>query len=237
MATIQEYAQLSEVVYNDDPQLEGWTRVAFKPSGGGWNDALQAAAFTKNGELVFAFKGTSQGMDVIADLKLGVGMNTSQFSEARQFVEATGFGSAGLVTVCGHSLGGAIAQVVGNRLRLRFATFNAPGVAVFSSRNLDQFATAMTTGTFALRVAGSVVGAFRHPMQTARDVGSALYRVSGINFRQGMDLVGSWGVHYGQVIDVPYGGIDPLEMHSISNFVETLGQHGYDQSTLADLLH
>lgn len=236
MANIMEYAQLSEAVYKASPSLDGWEVVDVKSSGGGWNNALQAAAFKKNGELVFAFKGTSQGMDLIADLKLGVGINSSQFSEAEQFVERVNPGGASLVTVCGHSLGGAIAQVVGNRMRLRFATFNAPGVAVFSSRNLDQFAVAMRTGTFGLRAAGSFFGAFRHPMQTARDVGSAFYRVSGINFRHGLDLVSRWGVHYGQITDVPYDGISPGDMHSIKNFVGTLRKEGYDKLDLADLL-
>lgn len=237
MATILEYARLSNAVYDDDPQVEGWTRAAFKRSGSGLNDAFQGAAFTRGTERVFACKGTSSGMDVIADLKLGTGMNTSQFAEAQDFVQRTGTGAAGLVTVCGHSLGGAIAQVVGNRERMRFATFNAPGVALIS-RNLGEVAQTVATRSALLRIAGAAVSVLRHPFQAAEDVGSMFYRVSGVNFRLGIDVVSRWGVHYGQVVDVPYagGGANPLDHHSMDNFVTVLEALGYGSRSLADLL-
>ena len=120
MASILEYANLADAVYDDKPNVDGWIRKAFKPTGSGPHDSLQAAAYSKGGELVFAFKGTTANVgDVAADLKLGVGMNTVQFGQAQDFVDSTGIGSANLVNVCGHSLGGAIAQTVGNRERMR----------------------------------------------------------------------------------------------------------------------
>lgn len=239
MAKIMEYAQLADAVYDDEPNVDGWIRTAFKETTDDFHGSLQAAAYAKGGELVFAFKGTANKRDVVSDLKLGTGMNTVQFSQAQEFVEKTGIGSADLVTVCGHSLGGAISQVVGNRERMRFVTFNAPGVAVLSSRQTGQRVTSWFTGTQALRLGGMIASAFRHPFQAAEDVGSAFYRVSGVNFRVGKDVVGSWGVHYGQVIEIPYSGgsLDVGEKHRMGTMIEELGNCGYGDRTLVSVLN
>ena len=239
MANIMEYARLANAVYEDEPVVDGWVRTAFKQTTEGLHDSLQAAAYSKGGEAVFAFKGTDNKRDVVADLKLGTGMNSVQFSQAQEFVEKTGTGSADLVTVTGHSLGGAISQVVGNRERLRFVTFNAPGVAVLSSRQTGQRVTSWFTGTQALRLGGMLVSAFRHPFQAAEDVGSAFHRVSGVNFRVGKDVVGSWGVHYGQVIEIPYSGgsMDVGEKHRMGTVIEELGSSGYGSRTLVSVLN
>ena len=240
MASILEYANLADAVYDDKPNVDGWIRKAFKPTGSGPHDSLQAAAYSKGGELVFAFKGTTANVgDVAADLKLGVGMNTVQFGQAQDFVDSTGIGSATLVTVCGHSLGGAIAQTVGNRERMRFVTFNAPGVAVLSSRRHGQRAMSMMTGTQYLRIGGMIASAFRHPFQAAEDIGAAFYRVSGLNIRLGKDVVGSWGVHYGQLLEIPYSGgsLDVAAKHRMGTMIEALGQQGYDKISLASLLN
>ncbi len=240
MASILEYANLADAVYDDKPNVDGWTRKAFKPTGSGPHNSLQAAAYSKGGELVFAFKGQAlQDKNVAADLKLGIGMNTVQLGQAQDFVDSTGVGSANLVTVCGHSLGGAIAQTVGNRERMRFVTFNAPGVAVLSSRRHGQRAISMMTGTQALRIGGMILSAFRHPFQAAEDVGSAFYRVSGVNIRLGKDVVGSWGVHYGQLLEIPYSGgaLDVAAKHKMGTMIKALTDQGYDKISLASLLN
>ncbi|MEM7685028.1 MAG: hypothetical protein AAF293_09380 [Pseudomonadota bacterium] len=239
MAQIIDYANLAEAAYEDWNYIDGWTRTAFKPAGSGLHDSLQAAAYSKGGELVFAFKGTDNKRDVVTDIKLGTGMNTVQFSQAQDFVGKTNFGSAGLVTLCGHSLGGAIAQVVGNRERMRFVTFNAPGVAVLSSRRVKQRGIALLTGSQALRTAGMFASAFRHPFQALEDIGSAFYRVSGVNFRVGKDIVGTWGVHYGQLIEIPYSGgsLDVKQKHQIGTMISELGTSGYGAKTLASVLN
>src|SRR5690606_7262471 len=139
-------------------------------AGGMW-DGFQGAAFTKGQKTVIAFRGTTgSASDVLADLKLGCGMNTSHFSEAEDFFGEFG-GSDTLL--CGHSLGGAIAQIVGNRRSAKFATFNAPGVAVVASRNIFDATPQMT----AVRLAGAAYSTLRHPFQAARDVAAAFNRV------------------------------------------------------------
>lgn len=237
MASILDYARLANAVYDDDPTVPGWIRTAFKPSGSGLYSAFQGAAFTRGSELVYAFKGTSQGRDVIADVKLGVGMNSSQFSEANQFVATTGTGAANQVTLCGHSLGGAIAQIVGNRRRMRFVTYNAPGVAIMS-RNIDQMLVSILTGSAAIRVAGAVASSLRHPIQSAKDVGSLFHQVQGLNVRLGKDIVGNIGVHYGRVIEINYSGgaLDVMTKHSIKTMISELQRQGYGNICLSDML-
>ena len=234
MTDIATYAQLADAVYEDDPRVAGWTRTAFKRSGSGLTDAFQGAAFSKDGEIVFACKGTSQGREKATDILLGVGFNTVQFGEARAWIAATSAGSAATVTICGHSLGGAIAQVVGNRLRNRFITFNAPGIAVMS-RNLGEM---MTSPLGAVRMVNSVTSAFFHPFQAARDVGGLFYRVSGVNYVVGNDAVGHVGVHYGQVINIFYSGsgANVVGTHFMSTVHAELARSGIGRQNLVDVL-
>ena len=118
MATVLDCARLCDAVYETNPAAAGWTRIGFHEAGYLPQSAFQGAAFQKAGTVVFAFKGTSVASrsavgDVLADLKLGVGMNTVQFDLAGQFVEETLVPDGHRVLLTGHSLGGAIAQIVG----------------------------------------------------------------------------------------------------------------------------
>jgi len=121
---------------------------------------------------------------------------------------------------------------------MRFVTFNVPGIALMS-RNLGQMAVAATTGTMYLRMAGNAASAFLHPIQAARDVGGLFYRVSGVNFRLTGDAVSRWGVHYGQLVEVPYSGgsIDPYTRHIMATILTELRRGGYGSITLADMLN
>lgn len=219
MASILDYGLLSNAVYDDTPSVPGWVCAQYRA---GLGQGLQAAVFTRGQETVVAFKGTtpSQTSDLVADLKLGVGMNTSYFSAAEDFT-ALYAGGANVVAT-GHSLGGAIAQVVGNRQDLPFVTFNAPGVAIMASRNLASATPHMS----AVRLAGSLVGAFRHPMQTARDIASAFTVVNGLNFRLSGDIVSQIGLHYGDIVNLQGSG-DPLSQHSMDTMLGVLRRFSY----------
>jgi len=231
---------MAEAVYKDNPRVEGWNRIGFRPTGSGITNQFQGAAFSKGSEAVFVFKGTDPSLagDLVADLRIGMGANIDYYNHAQAFVERTGIGSCSLVTICGHSLGGAIAQIIGNRLRKRFITFNAPGVAIVS-RNIDQMAVATVLGTGAFRTIGAIGSAFLHPFQAAQDVGGLFYRVSGVNMRLGADVVGNIGVHYGQVIQIPYHGdaTDVMRRHSISTFVSELEDSAMGGRSLVDILN
>lgn len=213
MTSITDYALLANAVYDDDPRCDGFVRTAFRPGG---NSGLQAAVFTKNGKTIVTFKGTSAAMDVVADLKLGVGINTSLFSEGEQFVAQHASGDG--IVVTGHSLGGAIAQTVGNRRRLPFVSFNAPGVAIIASQNLGDINPILG----AVRVAGGAIGAIRHPMQTMRDMVSAFHDSLGTNYRLSGDLVSQIGLHYGPIVNLEASG-DPRHQHRMGTMLEVLG--------------
>lgn len=219
MTTILDYGLLSKAVYDQRPAVDGWTLTQFQDSLG---VSLQAGVFTRGQTTVVAFKGTSLSNmnDIVTDLKLGAGINTAYFSAAERFVDLHASGPD--VVFTGHSLGGAIAQVVGNRRRMPFITFNAPGVAILASRNLHT----TTAHMMAVRVAGGVIGALRHPLQTARDINAALHVSLGVNYRLDFDPVSAIGLHYGDLVtmacDSPLG-----ERHSMSTVLAVLGQQHY----------
>ncbi len=237
MADIGTYGRMADAVYRDDPRVEGWDRVALRPSGEGLLDAFQGAAFQRGTEVVFAFKGTSQKRDAAADVQLAIGMNSVQYSDAMAFVRATRVNPGASVLLCGHSLGGAIAQVVGNRLGLRFVTFNAPGVAVMS-RNLDEVAVSAGAGTLAVRVLGTAASALLHPVQAAQDARAFFRTARGVNFRVGQDVVGCTGVHYGQVVEIPYGGGAPdvMAKHRMTTVLAELQRSGIGRRELSAYL-
>ena len=217
MATIRELGLMAAAVYEDDPQVEGFTCPNHLAASSGWN-GFQAATFTGGGVMVIVFRGTSQAMDVGADLRLGTGMNTSYFSDGEDYA-ARASPPGEDVYVCGHSLGGAIAQVVANRGGYKMVTFNAPGVAVFASRNFNR---SVTPWMQAIRMGGALVSTVTNPMQTWRDVRSTFHTVRGLNIRLSYDAVSSIGVHYGEVVTLEGPTMNPATAHGIATVNEVL---------------
>lgn len=228
MPTILDYAMVSSEVYADVPgNTNGWTVGATRLKSA--DGELQAAVYTKGQETIVAFKGTSSGgWDKLADFKLGFCVNSSYFRKAEEFVAR----HAPNALLAGHSLGGAIAQVVGHRKNLPFVTFNAPGVALlptFNSgsvgRNLSQLSPVGL-----LRVVGAAYGVARHPRQAKRDLCAIGNKSDGLNYRLSGDLVSQWGVHRGKVITVGGQG-GPFEQHSLDNLTFQLMQTGITAQT------
>ena len=201
MANLLQLARLAGAVYDTPPSaVPGWTATGSRlASAGGIWEGLQAAFYAGPGGGVIAFCGTNLSsaaiygslQDIDADLTLGTGQNSSYFSAAETFCAP--YAGRGDVVVCGHSLGGAIAQVVANRMGFRMATFNAPGVGSFASRNWGTGTVGMT----AIRMAGTIGGSVRHPVQAYRDMRYAFRAVRGVNVRIEGDAVSAMGVHYG----------------------------------------
>ncbi len=223
MITILEYGQLSNAVYEDSPSVPGFTCRQFHS---GLGEGMQAAVFTKGQKTVVAFKGTTptQVSDLVADLKIGTGFNTSYFSAAERFTQQ--YANVPDLVVTGHSLGGAIAQTVGNRRRIPFVSFNAPGVAILASQNLHT----ANVGMFALRVAGGTLSMLRHPMQAMRDIGSAFHDSLGINVRLTLDPVSMIGLHYGPVVNLS-GAPDIASAHSMDTVMAALRRNSYGNVT------
>jgi hypothetical protein len=218
MTAILDYGLMADAVYSANPSVPGWTTTSFLEGG---QSGLQAAVFTSGRMTVVAFRGTSGASDVVADLKICLGMNTSMFSEAEFFFGRHAPDEDAVLT--GHSLGGAIAQIVGNRRRLPFVSFNAPGVALLASQNLASVVPALGAARIAL---GATIGAIRHPMQTLRDIGAAFHTSLGVNYRLSGDLVSAYGLHYGPIVHLQGRG-DPLTQHRMTTMISTLRDCGY----------
>ncbi len=227
MPSIFDFAMLSHAVYSDIPwEAGGWKVTGNKLK---WaSGELQAAVFTNAGAAIVAFKGTTGGMDFLADLKLGLCMNSSFFSLAETFVRNHAPEGA-LLT--GHSLGGAVAQVVGHRKKMPFVTFNAPGVALlptFGTSNIGRNLSQLNPVTGAFRAVGALAGIARHPGQAASDFRALPNKSDGRNYRLSGDLISQIGNHRGKVITLSGAGYgnDPLAQHSMDNLMFEIAESG-----------
>jgi pimeloyl-ACP methyl ester carboxylesterase len=228
MPTIRDLGLLANAVYDEVPAVQGWSCPGHRVASGGLN-GFQAATFTQGGFTVLVFRGTAQVMDVAADLKLGTGMNSTYFSDGEAYAAAVPPGDN--VYVCGHSLGGAIAQVVANRGGYKMVTFNAPGVAVFASRNIGD----ATLGMTAVRTGGMLLSSVRHPMQAYRDVRATFHTVRGLNIRLSMDAVSQMGVHYGELVTIQGPSSNPLTEHRMTTMNEVLATNPLGGRSLISL--
>jgi pimeloyl-ACP methyl ester carboxylesterase len=232
MPTIRDLGLLAAAVYDELPAVQDWVCPNHLQAASSWN-GFQAATFTKEGVTVIVFRGTSQAMDVGADLRLGTGMNTSYFSDGEDY--AAGAAAPGDdVYVCGHSLGGAIAQVVANRGGYKMVTFNAPGVAVFASRNVRDIATS-TPWMQAIRMGGALVSTVTNPMQTFRDIRSTFNTVRGLNIRLSYDAVSSIGIHYGDLVTLEGPTMNPATAHRMATVNEVLATNPLGARPLSSL--
>jgi pimeloyl-ACP methyl ester carboxylesterase len=228
MPTIRDLGLLANAVYDAVPAVQGWTCPSHRVASGRLN-GFQAATFTQAGVTVMVFRGTAQTMDVAADLKLGAGMNSTYFSDGEAYAAAVPPDDN--VYVCGHSLGGAIAQVVANRGGYKMVTFNAPGVAVFASRNIGD----ATLGMTAVRTGGMLLSSIRHPMQAYRDIRSTFHTVRGLNIRLSMDAVSQMGVHYGELVTIQGPSSNPLTEHRMTTMNEALATNPLGARSLGSL--
>ena len=215
MTTVLEAARIAEAVYTLAP-VAGWSIGAQRRSWRGLTaDGLQAALYTGPGGSVIAYRGTNLALrtpygtlqDLGADASLGLGQNNNYFSAAQTF--AGDYAGRGDVVVCGHSLGGAIAQVVAKRMGFHFVSFNAPGVAVWT-RNPDD---PSTWSMGAVRTVGMVSSVFNHPLQAVSDMRYSSRPVHGLNVCVQGDPVSPIGVHYGRMKRIPAVALASGESH------------------------
>lgn len=214
MPTISDYALMSSGAYDANPSVPRWTAATpmYEP-----NSGLRSVIYTDGSVFVVAFRGTDNASDLVEDAQLTLGMNTAMYPIGEAI--AAGAQKHGPVYVTGHSLGGAVAQVVGSRMGLPFVTFNAPGVAIFASRNMWQ-ANPLAVQT---RAAGAVASAIFNPRQALCDMQSTFSIANGKNYRLSTDVVSNTGIHYGDVITLPAGTANPLTAHGIATMIGVLG--------------
>ncbi len=187
-----DYALMAEAVYNVDSNkshaVGGYEcNSRFWQIGwGGTNTNFKACAYKsmRSKEVVVAFEGTELNKlgDIVADVQILLGTLTQYSNAAYRFLtqlkEIYGDHEFSLV---GHSLGGALAQVMGHWAGLPFVTFNAPGMWAHLQR-------------------AKVLGCWKSIRGTAH--GKLLSKqaaCTGRNFRHSLDPVSLFGSHYGPV--------------------------------------
>ncbi|MFA7403805.1 MAG: YqiA/YcfP family alpha/beta fold hydrolase, partial [Pelobacteraceae bacterium] len=129
MATTAEYAKLSQAAYNDAGAPDGWTRIGNSDPN---NSGYQGAAFQKNGtnEIVVANRGTepTKLTDLYADLQMGANKLPDQYNDAQKYLQQVVDANNGAdISITGHSLGGALSQLLGAETGLKTETFNPYG--------------------------------------------------------------------------------------------------------------
>lgn len=213
MPKISEFARMSSGAYDATPSVPRWVAATpqYDP-----NSGLRSVIFTDGSVFVVAFRGTDNTSDLVEDAQLTFAINTAMYPIGEAV--AAGAGAHGPVYVTGHSLGGAVAQVVGSRMGLPFVTFNAPGVALIASRNVWQ----ANSLAFQARAFGAAVSAITDPGQAYRDARAAFSIANGKNYRLSTDIVSGTGVHYGDVITLPAGTANPLTAHGIATMIGVL---------------
>jgi hypothetical protein len=152
---------------------------------------FQCVVHEGNDEAIVAFSGTFANMRTLtnwqktANLRIRVNIIPNMARSVRTLVKAA-VETAKPVSIVGHSLGGALAQVVGVWMDIPFISFNGPG---------------MTTQ---LRMSAVDV---IEPSRMRRTLnGLPLTQANGVCFSVEGDFVGNFGLHVGRFVPVPWDG-------------------------------
>nr|WP_314075966.1 hypothetical protein [uncultured Roseococcus sp.] len=203
MATIETYLDIAQACYAragsavDAPAdwtVQKWEWATW------YGNGYQGGVFESASEIIVGFSGTKGGLTTApisqnsGNVRIGLNvipnMSGSAFAMVK-WAQANAFGRS--ISIVGHSLGGGLAQVVGNWSGLPFISFNGPGMA--SHLKMSAF------------------NLFK-PQQMVR---SALAKNTsdtvGICFTVKGDFVGEFGAHVGHEIVVPKRS--PDDSHSL----------------------
>ncbi|WP_040727255.1 hypothetical protein [Thiomicrorhabdus sp. Kp2] len=138
-----DYSLLAVDVYNDKPDrgassdLDGWKAVEFSPQNNYEVDGLKIQVYQKGDDYVIAYAGTEDFYDDVIgadayglvgggfDGQFEAGMAAT--AEALAFIQ--GDNDRANITVTGHSLGGAHAQVSKDVFGLNGVTLDSPGTS------------------------------------------------------------------------------------------------------------
>lgn len=226
MAMLTEYLDLAALAYeskaNGQPTANGWTTQKWEWATW-YGDGFQGGIFVDhNGdEAVVAFSGTKGGLTTApvsqnsANLRIGLHVIPNMAGSAYAMVRwaQKHYPAAGL-SIVGHSLGGGLAQVVGNWTGVPFISFNGPGM----------------TGHLKL----SAFNVFK-PKQMVRSIRSEATGSSlGISFAVRHDIIGNYGKHVGHFIRLDQNG---TETHSLQAIRRGLAHAGWLTRTPTEVSH
>ncbi|RVT97678.1 hypothetical protein EOD42_07635 [Rhodovarius crocodyli] len=214
MATVENYADVAKAVYarQDGPavnmgNLEGW-QVQKWEWATWYGNGYQGGVFANNSDVIVGFSGAHGrgGASVsqsAGNARIGVNAIPNMAGSATTMVKwALSIAYGRQVSMCGHSLGGGLAEVVGNWAGLPFISFNGPGMASY-----------LKMPAFNL---------FRqqqlHRASTSNNTSDAV----GICFTVRGDVLGSFGAHVGHEIVVDAHGAE--NTHSMDAIIMGIGK-------------
>jgi hypothetical protein len=189
MASIRDYLDIAQAAYHPDPVLGGWD-VRKWETATWYGNGFQGGVFADDREVIVAYSGTKGGPTTApvsqntANVRIGVFVIPNMAGAGKELVKwAEGLAGGRPISIVGHSLGGALAQVTGAWSGHPFISFNGPGMAAH------------------LKIAAFNI--FK-PRQMARTIKSQKTgRAVGLCINVKGDFVGSYGgAHIGEVLEV-----------------------------------
>jgi hypothetical protein len=137
MATIRDYLDIADAAYQDDPEGHvplRW-RVRKTETATWYGNGFQGSVFEGDEEVIVAFSGTKGGpmsapvSQSSANARIAVLVVPNMAGSAKKLVRWAEQNCGGKpVSIVGHSLGGALAQVVGAWSGRPFVSLNGPGM-------------------------------------------------------------------------------------------------------------
>lgn len=219
---VNDYAIICDKVYDEtqtgggNALVPGFTcaRMVTDPTYG-----FKGAIYTRENDCVVAYKGTETAKgkiqsikDLTADYRLMVGDLPKQVAPAAQLLEFAQSSQGGkTITICGHSLGGGLAQVVGYQANVPFITFNAPPMATNVDDNWAKTVRSMVSMMPGGNLAYPLLSQIAQKVTREKNLGGGL----GVNLRMKTDIVSAafWGgAHVGAVITIETA-LDALTAH------------------------
>jgi len=133
--TVAQLANLSNDTYSKNPGgTSGYKLLTTLNYGNGLSANIYGSP--DNSQIVLAFKGTDPNNDknLLADAALGAGVNSALLgayvADAEQSLQTLSAGNRDVhITLTGHSLGGAVAQLLGKATGADTVVFDSPGIA------------------------------------------------------------------------------------------------------------
>lgn len=210
MATCLDLAKIAFAAYYPGPNqyyeepsghmVDSWVVQHWKT--GTFSAAFQGGIWSSARDVVVGICGTNPNQkgkfaaDLANDMAIGLRILPNQSTAARKLVKvAKQIAGPRRVTVCGHSLGGGLAQVCGVWEDVPFVTFNAPAMKhVLKAANFNIFKPQMMLRTLKAK--------------SADDSAGVNFRIRGLG-ADGVvrtDLVSAHGIaggHVDMVVDLP----------------------------------
>jgi hypothetical protein len=181
MATIRDYLDIADAAYQNDPEghVPGRWRVRKTETATWYGNGFQGSVFEGDEEVIVAFSGTKGGpmnapvSQSSANARIAVLVVPNMAGSAKKLVRWAEQNCGGKpVSIVGHSLGGALAQVVGAWSGRPFVSLNGPGMEahlkasafnVFKPRQMARSIRARRKGApvgLCLNVRGDFVGTY-----------------------------------------------------------------------------